>query len=80
MNDCLVYFFTGFLDSGKTSVICSWADGDNFNDKKTVIVCTEEGEEEYLKENYENADPIVIHAETDEITKEFTFDIETDSW
>ncbi|MBQ2109483.1 MAG: hypothetical protein II476_05720 [Bacteroidales bacterium] len=76
MNDCLVYFFTGFLDSGKTSVICSWADGDNFNDKKTVIVCTEEGEEEYLKENYENADPIVIHAETDEITKEFTFDIE----
>jgi len=76
MNDCLVYFFTGFLDSGKTSVICSWADGDNFNDKKTVIICTEEGEEEYLKENYENADPIVIHAETDEITKEFTFDIE----
>jgi len=41
-----------------------------------VIICTEEGEEEYLKENYENADPIVIHAETDEITKEFTFDIE----
>ena len=45
MSDCLVYFFTGFLDSGKTSVICSWIGGENFKDKKGVVISTEEGEE-----------------------------------
>lgn len=76
MEDCLVYFFTGFLDSGKTSVICSWTDGERFKDQKVVIIATEEGEEEYVKENYPNADPIVITADTEEINGEFTTDIE----
>ena len=47
MDDCLVYFFTGFLDSGKTSVICSWIGGENFKNRKVVVINTEEGEEEY---------------------------------
>ncbi|MBP5654291.1 MAG: hypothetical protein J6X33_02135 [Clostridiales bacterium] len=76
MDDCLVYFFTGFLDSGKTSVICSWMDGDNFNDKKIVVISTEEGEEEYIKDNYPSADPVIINCETDEVNKDMTFDIE----
>lgn len=78
MNDCLVYFFTGFLDSGKTSMICSVIDGESFKGKKIVIISTEEGEEEYSREMYSNADPepIVVNCETDDITKEFTFDIE----
>ena len=76
MDDCLVYFFTGFLDSGKTSVICSWIGGENFKNRKVVVINTEEGEEEYIKENYEGADPVVINCDTDDVTKDMTFDIE----
>ena len=45
MDDCLVYFFTGFLDSGKTSCICSWLTNDNFKNRKSVVICTEEGDD-----------------------------------
>ncbi len=76
MDDCLVYFFTGFLDSGKTSVICSWLDGENFRGRKAVVINTEEGEEEYIKENYPNADPVIINCDADGVTKELAFDIE----
>ena len=76
MEDCLVYFFTGFLDSGKTSVICSWTDGERFSGKNIVIIATEEGEEEYIKENYPSADPVVITCETDELNGDMTNDIE----
>lgn len=76
MGDCLVYFFTGFLDSGKTSVICSWIDGENFKDKKILVIATEEGEEEYIDENYPNAHPVIISTETDEISKEMMFDLD----
>jgi len=76
MDDCLVYFFTGFLDSGKTSVICSWLDGENFRGHKAVVINTEEGEEEYIAENYPNADPVIINCDVSGVTKELTFDIE----
>ncbi|MCR5617733.1 MAG: hypothetical protein K6F83_05545 [Clostridiales bacterium] len=76
MEDCLVYFFTGFLDSGKTSVICSWTDGERFRDSRIVIIATEEGEEEYIKDNYPNADPVVITCDTDDMNGDFTNDIE----
>ena len=76
MDDCLVYFFTGFLDSGKTSVICSWIGGENFKNRKVVVINTEEGEEEYIPENYEGANPVIINCDTDDVNKELTFDIE----
>ncbi len=76
MKDCMVYFFTGFLDSGKTSVICSWIDGDNFNKQNVVVVATEEGDEEYVPDNFPNANPTIINAETTEIDSKFTSDIE----
>lgn len=76
MDDCLVYFFTGFLDSGKTSVICSWLDGENFRGHKAVVINTEEGEEEYIAENYPNADPVIINCDVGGVNKELTFDIE----
>lgn len=76
MEDCLVYFFTGFLDSGKTSVICDWLGSENFKNRKVVVINTEEGEKEYVQENYEGANPVIINCETDEVTKEMTFDIE----
>ena len=44
MEDCLVYFFTGFLDAGKTSFIQSWIGDGSFQDKRVLIILTEEGE------------------------------------
>lgn len=76
MEDCLVYFVTGFLDSGKTSLVCSWTDGERFKNAKIVIIATEEGEEEYIKENYPSADPIVVTADTEDINAQFTYAIE----
>ncbi|MCQ2483069.1 MAG: hypothetical protein MJ153_06265 [Clostridia bacterium] len=76
MKDCLVYFFNGFLDSGKTSLICTWAGSDDFRKTKLVILATEEGEIEYDDDAYPGAEPIVIIKEPDEITSELMFAIE----
>ena len=76
MKDCLVYFFTGFLDSGKTSFIKSWLEEDNFRDKNIVILSTEEGEEEIYKEDYPGVDVKVVQVETEEVNKELMFDLE----
>ncbi len=76
MKDCLVYFFTGFLDSGKTSFICSWTSEENFRDKKIVILATEEGEEEYTPESMGRDDITVLTVEPEEVDKALMFDIE----
>ena len=76
MKDCLVYFFTGFLDSGKTSFIKSWLEEDNFRDKNIVVLSTEEGEEEIYKEDYPGVDVKVVQVETEEVGKELMFDLE----
>ncbi len=76
MADCLVYFFTGFLDGGKTTTICSWASEEAFADKKILILSTEEGEEEYEEKSFTGKMPDVVFAETDDINKEFMFDLE----
>ena len=48
MEDCLVYFFTGWIDSGKTTVIGEWASNEAFRGRKIVIIATEDGDVEYL--------------------------------
>ena len=43
-----VYLFTGFLESGKTTFIQSTLEDKRFNEgQRTLIICCEEGEEEY---------------------------------
>ena len=44
-----VYLFTGFLEAGKTKFILETMHDPNFNDGKSkyLIICCEEGEEEY---------------------------------
>ena len=44
-----VYLFTGFLDSGKTTLIKETLDDANFMEgiERTLILCFEEGEIEY---------------------------------
>ena len=76
MDDCLVYFFTGFLDSGKTSVISEWAMSDSFEEKKIVILTTEEGDIEYDDIDFGNTNPVIINKETDEVNRDLMFAIE----
>lgn len=76
MADCLVYFFTGFLDAGKTTFIDEWIGSENFSNKKIVVVATEEGEIEYSKEKYPNVKLNIVSVDTDEVTKELMFDVE----
>ena len=46
MEDCLVYFFTGFLDSGKTTFTRETLEEGQFEDgRKTLLIYCEEGEE-----------------------------------
>ena len=47
-KDMMIYAFLGFLEAGKTSIIKDLLKQDLFDRKlKTLIVCCEEGEEEY---------------------------------
>ena len=77
MEDCLVYFFTGFLDSGKTSFIQSWVGDGSFQDKKVLILLTEEGEVELPPEEKAPCKSLnIITAETDEVTRAFTYNLD----
>lgn len=54
-----VYLFTGFLESGKTTLICNTLLDEGFNDgEKTLLICCEEGVEAYeakmLESTYTN--------------------------
>ena len=51
MAECLVYLFTGFLESGKTTLIQETLKDPGFNtgDEKTLVLLCEEGSERYTK-------------------------------
>ncbi|MBO4688650.1 MAG: hypothetical protein J5636_09080 [Clostridiales bacterium] len=74
MEDCLVYFFTGFLDAGKTSFIQSWIGDGSFQDKRVLIILTEEGEVELPPEEKAPCKAMkIVTAETEEVTRAFTY-------
>ncbi|MDY5252072.1 MAG: GTP-binding protein [Erysipelotrichaceae bacterium] len=52
MLETPIYLFTGFLDSGKTTLIKDTLEDPTFNsdDPTTLIICLEQGEEEYSEE------------------------------
>ena len=56
MEEIPVYLFTGFMDSGKTSLIRQTLLEENFGDgaKNLLIVC-EDGDEEYDEEELKEA-------------------------
>lgn len=68
-----VYLFTGFLESGKTSLIKETLADPNFTDsEKTLLILCEEGVEEYSKEWLQKMNTQVITIENqDELTKKF---------
>ena len=53
MKEVLVFFITGFMDSGKTSLINETIYGSEFKNtpEKKLIICCEDGEEEYDEDN-----------------------------
>lgn len=62
MSECLVYLFTGFLESGKTTLIQETLKDDGFNtgDEKTLILLCEEGEVCYTKRLAEQVHATVV--------------------
>lgn len=51
MEEIPVYVFTGFMDSGKTSLICQTLFEENFGEgAKTLLIVCEDGDEEYDEE------------------------------
>lgn len=68
-----VYLFTGFLESGKTSLIKETLADPSFTDsEKTLLILCEEGVEEYSKEWLQKMNTQVITIENqDELTKKF---------
>lgn len=62
MAECLVYLFTGFLESGKTTLIQETLKDDGFNtgDEKTLILLCEEGEVCYTKRLAEQVHATVV--------------------
>lgn len=78
MEDCLVYFFTGFLDSGKTTTIGEWATNEAFRGRKIVILSTEEGDVEYDDIEFTDEQPVIIEKEYSEINRDLMFAIEAE--
>ncbi len=77
MEDCLVYFFTGFLDSGKTSFILSWLSDGSFRDKNVLILLTEEGEVEFPPVEGAPCKSLnIVTCETDDVNKDYTYSLE----
>ena len=73
-----VYLITGFLDSGKTTLLTDTLNMDYFNDgQRTVLVRCEDGEEEYDQEHLSKRNCRVLPVEEPEqLTTEFLLEID----
>lgn len=72
-NEILVYLFTGFLESGKTSLIQGTLEEPDFmNGEKGLLVCCEEGEIEYNEELLKKTNvELVVVEDAEDFTPEF---------
>ena len=67
MNEIPVYLFTGFMDSGKTSLIKDTLFEQGFaKEGKSLVICCEDGDAEFTDEELEknniNIENVIIHA------------------
>ena len=72
--DIPVYLFTGFMDSGKTSFILQTLLDEDFAEGRSLVICCEDGEEEYdqeLFERYKVEVIVLMLEEEEELTEEF---------
>lgn len=75
MNEIPVYLFTGFMDSGKTSLIRQTLLEQNFGEgAKTLLIVCEDGDEEYDVNELEKANTKLLMLEKEE---DFTEDLLT---
>ena len=59
-----VYIITGFLESGKTRFITEMLEDDGFSEgERTLLICCEEGEEEYDSELLKKTNTVLINLE-----------------
>lgn len=73
MNEIPVYLFTGFMDSGKTSLIRQTLFEQNFGEgAKTLLIVCEDGDEEYDVNELEKANTKLLMLEKEE---DFTEDL-----
>lgn len=72
-NEILVYLFTGFLESGKTSLIQGTLEEPDFmNGEKGLLICCEEGEIEYNEELLKKTNvQLVVVEDAEDFTPEF---------
>lgn len=72
-NEILVYLFTGFLESGKSSLIQGTLEEPDFlNGEKGLLICCEEGEIEYDEEFLKKINvELVVVEEAEDFTPEF---------
>lgn len=62
-----VYLFTGFMDSGKTSLICQTLLAEQFGDgAKTLLIACEDGEEEYDEDALKKVNTRLLMIEEEE--------------
>ncbi len=67
-----VYLVTGFLESGKTTLINSMLQDEDFSrDQKTLVICCEEGIEEYDVDALQKGNTTIVTLDTaEEVTSE----------
>ena len=64
MTSVPVYIITGFLGSGKTKFVTEMLTDENFSEgERTLVLCCEEGEEEYDPEVLKKANAVLIPLE-----------------
>lgn len=61
-----VYLFTGFMDSGKTTLIKETLLDEDFAQGRSLVIVCEDGEEEYEEEDFKDASVVVIMLEEEE--------------
>lgn len=70
MDEVGVYLFTGFMDSGKTSLIKDTLIENGFAEQgNSLIICCEDGDVEYAKEELDKINTQIVYIEKEE---EFT--------
>jgi len=68
--DIPVYLVAGFLDAGKTNFINGILEDGFAREDKTLLLCCEEGEEEYEKKALDTVTVVTVDDE-DELTADF---------
>lgn len=73
-----VFVFTGFIESGKTTMVHDWLNEEYFMDgRKTIVLVCEEGEKEYDEAEFAKRNVSIIHVDVpDEFTEEFLENID----